>query len=347
MRTALDLPHPLLLVLLSVLSVVVIQSCASVSRHPVRNDPLIGKIIDTSTGRSVTFKTLMNTIIGHDIVFLSEKHDNADHHSIQRRIIQALISSDHPPAVGFEFFSLEETPLLMNFVDSAAAPHSPEMEAAIEGRMRSRLGWEGQKDTMWGYYWDLMVLARDNQLSMAGLDINASMKRRISRKGRENLTCMEKKMLFSTNFSDPVYEARMKEIFREVHCGMAGERMAERLFDTWVARNDQMAKSLSMLHDPEGKGPVVVIMGNGHTEYRLGVMERLKAITPKLSQINIGITEIARTVKPLDSYLTLLDLDGYPPVPSADYLWFTQRASYDDPCEKFRDRIKNSEKLDN
>lgn len=198
---------------------------------------------------------------------------------------------------------------------------------------------------MWSYYWDLLVLAREKELTAAGLDLSSAQKRRITRKGLAGITSIEKKQLFSTDLSNPVYRNHMTSIFKDVHCGMNHGKMADRLYDTWRARNDRMALSIVQLHQSKqvGQGPVVVIMGNGHTEYGLGVMDRVNRLNPEISQANLAMTEIFREQADLDAYLTPLNLEGYAPAPPADYLWFTQRVSYEDPCLKFRAALKKME----
>jgi uncharacterized iron-regulated protein len=264
------------------------------------------------------------------------------HHAAQRRIITDLAKTGRLPLVGFEFFSVSDTPLLLNLVDSRKAKHTPKMEKAVEKKMREKLGWAEQSDKMWAFYWDLLVLARDNGLTAAGLDLGKTQKRRITRKGLENLAPLETKQLFSTNLEDPIYKTHMTGIFKDVHCGMGHSRMADKLYGTWLARNDRMALSIKELFDtkPDSSGPVVVIMGNGHTEYGLGVVDRVKHLNPDISQINLAMTEIHRNPADLDAYLPPLDLEGYPPAPPADYLWFTQRVSYEDPCRKFREVLE-------
>jgi uncharacterized iron-regulated protein len=323
-------------------------SCATAPKAMMREDPLIGKIMDTTTREPVSFSTLMNRIAQHDVVYLSEKHDNPIHHAIQHRIIQDLIDSGRSPLIGFEFFSMEQTPLLLNLMDSIKAKHTPEMEAAVETRMREKLGWKNQSDEMWAYYWNLLILARDNGLTAAGLDLSSTQKRRITRKGLDNISPIEKRQIFTTNLSDPTYETHMKEIFTAVHCGMGHGKMTSRLYDTWRARNDRMALSITQLHDSltedkpsptEIPGPIVVIMGNGHTEYGLAVIDRVNHLNQDISQLNLAMTEILREPADLDVYMERLDLVGYDPVPPADYLWFTQRVSYEDPCLKFKESL--------
>ncbi len=328
--------------------------CATTSKIVMRDDPLIGTVVKGDTGEPVSFSGLMDTLTHSDIVYLSEKHDNPMHHAIEHQVIQALIDQGHAPLLGFEFFSYQDTPLLLNLVDAGQKAHSPKMEKAVEQRIRKKLGWKNQSDTMWGYYWDLIKFAADNNFSAAGLDLSTTQKRRITRKGRDGLSPIELQQLFSTGLSNTAYESYMKSVFVSVHCGMDHGRMTERLYDTWVARNDRMALSVVELfnavktkdHDGAGRkpGPVVVIIGAGHTEYGLGVMDRVHHLKPNATQTNLAITEIEREPADLAQYLAPLSLEGFDPVPPADFLWFTQRESYKDPCEKFKRTLEKMKK---
>jgi len=333
------------LIILAVLTPLV-YACATAPKAVPPKDPLIGKIIRASTAEQIRYSNLVKNLETHDVVYLSEKHDNPMHHAIQRRIITDIAKSGRTPIIGFEFFPTHDTPLLLSLMDSKKVKHTPEMETAIETRMRKKLGWENQSDAMWSYYWDLLTLARDKGFSAAGLDLASAQKRRITRKGLDGISSIEKKELFSTDLTDPNYKARMTSIFKEVHCGMNHGRMADLLYDTWRARNDRMALSIARLHGSKqpGQGPVVIIMGNGHTEYNLGVINRVTHLNPEISQVNLAMTEIFRKPAGLESYLTPLDLEGYPPAPPADYLWFTQRVSYEDPCLKFKAALKKMKK---
>lgn len=334
-----------LMCLTLLLVVPMIFSCAGVPKPKVRPDPLIGKIVHTATHAPILFNALMDEIQGHDVIYLSEKHDNPMHHAIQHQIIQTLVERGRPPIVGFEFFSMEDTPLLLNFMDSAKADHSLKMEAAIEEQIRIKLGWDSQPDTLWAFYYDLLKLARDKGLMVSGLDLSSSQKRRVTRKGMEGLTPIEKKLVFSSGLSNEPYKTHMISLFKAVHCGMDHGTMGSRLYDTWVARNDKIALSITQLY--EKNTPILVIIGGGHTEYGLGVMDRVKALNPELTQVNISMTEITREPSSLADYLHPLELEGFEPLPPSDFLWFTQRVSYQDPCEEFKTSLEKMKKKAN
>ncbi len=316
-----------------------LQSCVASKKTVMRSDPLIGKIIDSNKKTSVSYESMVKDINNYDVIYLSEKHDNPDHHTAQEKIIQSLIEMGLNPTIGFEFFSMDHTPHLLNFIDSGKVSHSKKNEKFIENDLRKKLGWDTQSDKMWSYYFSLLNLAKKHNLSAAGIDMNTGLKRRLTRKGFKGITPLEKEQIFSTHLDNGSYKEYMHELFKAVHCGMGHERMQERLYDTWTARNDKMAFSISQVVK-HNKAPVIVIIGGGHTEYGLGVIDRVKAINPDITQVNIGFQEISRQPSTLTDYLEPLDLEGFEPSLPHNYLWFTQRVSYADPCEEFKSSLK-------
>lgn len=320
-----------------------IQSCATTKKSMVRKDPLIGKIINTRSNQAIDFETLIKDLSLYDVIYLSEKHDNPEQHHIQERVIHALIEQGLTPTLGFEFFSLEDTPDLLNFVDSGKVAHAKKIEKFIEADLRKKLRWDTQSDKMWNYYYALLTIAKKEKLQVAGIDLPATLKKRITRKGINGISPIEKEQVFTTQLSDENYKDYMFSIFKAVHCGMGSKKMQSRLYDTWVARNDQMALSITRLYKHR-KGPIVIIIGGGHTEYGLGVIDRVKKINKTIKQVNIALSEISVNPSDLMEYALPLDLEGFKKAPPADYLWFTQRVSYADPCEEFKKSLQKMKK---
>ncbi|MCP4022146.1 MAG: ChaN family lipoprotein [Desulfobacteraceae bacterium] len=313
-------------------------------KRPERIDPLIGSTINTQNLKPLTFDELVAEIIHFKVIYLSEKHDNSDQHQFQEKIIQAFLDKGKKPVIAFEFFSMEETPYLMNFIDSGKAKHRSQDEMVIEKDLRKKLFWENQSDEMWGYYFSLLNLARNNGLETAGIDLFNAIKRRITRKGLNNLTTIEKKQIFDSGFSNDVYKDHMFEIFKDAHCGMGHNLMQQRLYEAWIARNDKMALSITQINEKLKDTPIIVIIGAGHTEYGLGVVERVQALNPGIQQVNVGLQEITLHPSELESYTIPLALEGFQASAPYDFIRFFQRASYENPCEKFKKSLEKMKK---
>jgi len=329
----------LFFIILVFFAISLVQSCVTTKKSIKRKDPLIGQIINTKTNKAMGFESLIKDLSLYDVIYLSEKHDNPEHHHIQERVIRELIEQGLTPTLGFEFFSMEDTPDLLNFVDSGKVAHSEKIEKIIEADLRKKLRWDSQSDKMWNYYYSLLKITKKNQLPVAGIDLPETLKKRITSKGIKGISSLEKEQVFTTPLSDESYKDYMFSIFKAVHCGMGNKKMQSRLYGTWVARNDQMAHSITRLYKHR-KGPIVIIIGGGHTEHGLGVIDRVTKVNKTIKQVNLALKEISVSPSNLEEYVLPLELKGFEKLPPADYLWFTQRVSYADPCEEFKKSLE-------
>ncbi len=334
----------LFFLLLTISAMSMILSCATAPKQIQRDDPLTGKIINTKTQTEISFDSLLKDISNYDVIYFSEKHNNPEQHNIQQRIIGGLIEKGKAPTIGFEFFAMDNTPDLLNFVDSGKVAHSKKTDKIIEANLRHKLGWNTQSDEMWQYYFEILTLAKDKRLQVAGIDLANTLKKRITRKGIKNLTSLEKELIFSTKPPEKEYKDYMFAIFKAVHCGMGHKKMQSKLYDTWIARNDKMALSITKLYK-HCKKPIVIIIGGGHTEYGLGVIDRVAIIDKSIKQVNISLQEITVELSNLSEYLLPLDIKGLDKSLPADYIWFTKRVSYADPCEEFKKSLKKMRKF--
>ena len=304
-----------------------------------RDDPLIGRIYESGLKREISYQDLLHKIETADVVYLGENHDNADHHGIQLRILRDLLRAGKRPQIGFELFSSDQTGYLMAFARTKPKKETDKHLRLRERSLRQKLNWTGQNDQFWSYYFRLIALARENGLRVFGTDLPKGITKRIVGWGIESLTPVEKDWIRSTGFDDPVYKKMMLAKFADSHCGFSSPKMAERMYRTWIARNDAMARAIVSMISDEGR-PIVMIVGGGHTQHDMGLFERVAHLAPKAVQINVGLQEIALSPLKLQDYLDPVKVGDRTFPPSHAYLWFTRRNSYEDPCEKFKEHLK-------
>jgi len=305
-----------------------------------RNDPLTGKIVASSNQREIVYQELLDRIIDSDVIYLGENHENAEHHQNQMDIIRDLIKAGKKPQLGFEFFSIEQTGYLTTYVRYKQRGLHKLPEEAQELQLRKNLGWQDRQDRDWQFYFGFLKLARTHQLTTFGADLPKGIVRNIARNGVNGLSPVEKSLVQSTGFKNDSYKKLMFGKFKAAHCGYAHKDRQERMYETWLARNDTMARSIVAMAAESPEQPIVLIVGGGHTEHNMGVVERVKRLRPGIRQLNLGLTEIFRKPAPLEAYFQRETVDGNQFPPPHDYLWFTQRHSYEDPCERFRKHLE-------
>ncbi|TFG93704.1 MAG: hypothetical protein E4H11_08020 [Myxococcales bacterium] len=72
-------------------------------RSPLATDhPLVGALVDTSTGETVAPEAMFERISSATFVLLGEKHDNPDHHRLQAWIVERLAAGGRSPVLVFE-----------------------------------------------------------------------------------------------------------------------------------------------------------------------------------------------------------------------------------------------------
>jgi len=165
-----------------------------------------------------------------------------------------------------------------------------------------------------------------------GADLPQGLKLRISRSGVTELNPVETHQLIQIQHEEPGYRELMYGKFRDGHCGLGDEPLLNRLYQTWNARNNRMARSIVQMSSASDWSPVVMILGNGHTEHNRGVYGRVKYLNPELQQLNVALQPISKEWSPLADYLQETTIADTNFGPRHEVLWFTRRHDYTDPC---------------
>ena len=297
-----------------------------------REDALIGKIIDSSSLQEISKSELIEKMLSMDVIYLGEKHDNAAHHQHQLWVIEQLLAKGERPAIGFEFFHQSQTGELNHFVFGGKALMHMGSTHDPEKRLRKKLGWTDRED--WKFYFPMLSLAKQYQLPTFGADLSSGLIARITRFGVSQLNPIELAQIPAMQPASKDYRFLMYQKFKASHCGWGEEKMLQRLFGSWQARNSAMAsaivKMLSMYQ------PIVMIVGKGHNEHNMGLYAQVEALQPNVEQMNLGLMEIAIEPQNLKDYVPSIQVGNTQFKPIFEYLWFSQRHDYDDPCEPFR-----------
>jgi uncharacterized iron-regulated protein len=302
----------------------------------------VERVFQTSDSRELSRDELFGRLDTSLVIYLAEKHDNARHHELQLEVLRGLVERGKRPAVGFEMFSVDQTSLLMSY--TTWRPRNGDSQPSPEERLRRRLGWGDERDSTWAFYGPLLQLAREQGLLVFGADLPTSIRRRITRLGVAGLTGVERRQLCPTGFDHPAYEELIRSKLEEMHCGFGKAEFIGRLYETWVARNDVMAMTITETLADQPDEPVVLIVGAGHVQNNMGVYERVTHRNPGIEQANLGFREVAAEQRPLADYLQPLDFAGTRFAPDHEIIWFSPREEGTpvDPCEAIRRHMKKS-----
>ncbi|UCH41707.1 MAG: ChaN family lipoprotein [Gammaproteobacteria bacterium] len=319
---------------------ILLNACAGkqATPGPVKNadDPLIDSIYRATDLAQVSEVELYDNMAASDVIYLGENHDNIHHHRIQLNTIEALVERGLKPAIGFEFFSREQTSRLLQFQQSPDKFHAEGAKHSAEHLLRDQLGWGDSRDADWDHLFPILKFSREHKLPVFGADLNSGLRKQLARHGYDGLNGVEKLLMPRTEFKDDTYREYMFQSFTVAHCGWRDDGYLENLYETWLLRNEAMAQSIVAMHTVTPDQPVVIILGGAHTEYNMAVYERVANLNSELKQINLRLTSVAESPIQVHDYFQPLQIDGKSYGPPYQYIWFTARMpEREDPCKAF------------
>ncbi|MEH6616332.1 MAG: ChaN family lipoprotein [Porticoccus sp.] len=298
--------------------------------------PLVGRIFRADAYQEITSPELIEALASADVIYLGERHDNQQHRHEQLRLVMALLERGLRPQLGMEVFSVETTPLLMRYSQGAGTNYA--VKGSPDDILRQQLGWGADYDGPWQRYGSLIQLARKEQLPLFGIDLSKPLRRRITQLGVNELTPLEKNLLYPSVSPDENYRVYMYRVLKRAHCGWGSPEYLGRLYDNWLARNDAMATSITTMAERPSEGPVVVIVGAGHTEFNRGVYERVKIRSPHLNQVNLILQGVQQGKSEPPYYFQAEDVFEQESDREHEIMLFTdgpQGKSDEDLCKEF------------
>ncbi len=239
---------------------------------PARKDRVapvvLDGITDTKTGEVITPAALAARLSGTRLLLIGEEHTSVEFHSVQFRVLNALIASGRHVMIGLEMYPYTEQRFLDQWRDGLLTE---------EGFVRLSRWYEN-----WGYNWlyyrDIFWLARQSHVSMFAVNTPREVVSAVRKKGLANLTPEEAAHIpkeidvssadhmtfFKTTFEDqqgPVHGADMPD---EMWMNMLS---AQATWDATMGFN--AVQALKQANDPQAI--MVVLVGSGHVAYGLGI----------------------------------------------------------------------------
>jgi uncharacterized iron-regulated protein len=288
-----------------------------------REHRLVGRIWDVAAARFVDEGTMVARTVQARYALLGEKHDNADHHLLQARLIRALTATGRRPAVAFEMLTPSQAGALARHL--AAHPR----DAADIGEA---VNWKASGWPAWAMYEPIAQAALDAGLPIVVANLDIEQVRAVSRQG---VAALDVSLVRRHGLNQPlradVRDAMADEI-RDSHCGHAPEERVGTMIGVQRARDAQMAE---VLLSAPGNDGAVLIAGAGHVRNDFGVPVYLRRIDPGTRTVSVAFVEVDPKRADVESYAERFG--GRLPF---DYVWFTPAVDDEDPCEKFRKSLE-------
>ena len=274
--------------------------------------PLVGRIWDPKKATFVASEDLIARASVASFVFLGEKHDHADHHRLQARVLKGVVRARRTPMLAVEMIDVDEQDKV------AAAPSEPEAFAAA-------VGWDARGFAPFASYKPVFEVALAAELRVEGVNLPRAQAKAIARGGLSVLDEATRRRL-ALDAPVPADEEKQREDeIRVAHCDHLPVQLLPTMADAQRARDAQMAERMASVPPSQG---AVLIAGVGHVRLDRGAPKHLALRLPGASMMSIAFIEVDRDKNEPQAYGDL----------PFDAVWFTPRLDDLDPCRAFRKR---------
>ncbi|TCD23094.1 iron(III) ABC transporter [Pseudomonas sp. IC_126] len=234
------------------IAMILLTACQSIPPLPSWQSPEglahpdLGQIIDLRSGERLSAQQLVRELADVDQVLIGERHDNPDHHALQRWFLQALAQRR------------EQGSLLLEMLNPDQQKRVARVQASI-GRGQWPADLPGALDWQKGWDWDLYApvveyaLAQPYPMLAANLD-------------RAEITDIyrRKPQLTGVAAAEPVQKELLAQI-RVSHCNMLPEAQLPAMLAVQQQRDRRMADQLNA-----APKPAVLLAGAFHVRRDLG-----------------------------------------------------------------------------
>lgn len=262
----------------------------------------VGEIVETATGRTVSFDTLLDELSKVRIVYIGETHAAAEDHQVQKEVLQRLYARNQSMVLAMEMFPREVQPALDQYRRGALTD-----ESFLKG-----VDWERN----WGYpyqlYSGILAFAREKQIRIIGINAPHQVVGKIAQTGLSSLSPAERRRIAADfHLEDPNHRELIRKEY-ELH-GKEKIRDFEAFYEAQLAWEETMAETLTQtLASLSDREQIVVLVGKGHISHREGV--------PVLTKVRTDAS--FRTVAAVS-----IDYPGFTADPDiADYVWIVDKS---------------------
>ncbi|CUS34640.1 ChaN family lipoprotein [Candidatus Nitrospira nitrificans] len=284
------------------------------------------QILDTRTGRVLSFSELINNLERSDIVYLGEEHHNPYHIEAALKVLEHLVADGIEPTIGMEMFGWDGQPAL----DAYVATDQPVTSEFLE-QVRWKQNWGGAFED----YAPLVTFARDRRLSVRAMNPPKPLIRRVVKQGLDQAKQEPEwapwGILQDEIIDDPPYREKIVDQLRRCHGG--SEEHFRTMYEASMVRDEGMARTLVIAQEEfrrENGGPrrmIVSYTGGGHVQFNLPVPKRVaRRLGGDVKQTTIYMTsfEPAKTA----------EIQALMQEFIADYVWLTPtgKANPAKPC---------------
>lgn len=274
-----------------------------------RDHPLVGKVVDLRSQSVISPKMLFEDLVRADVILIGEKHDNPDHHALEKRILAKLVQ--------------QPTTVVLEMLDDSQANLLAKLNREDQGgQLKQYLQWN-DKAWPWEAYGPLIELAVSSGFKLSAGNLSRDQVKKIYQNGSELLKTDER-LKTALHIDDEVKQTLLTEIY-EQHCKMMPKESLSPMLRIQLARDAKMASAIGDAQTQR----VVLIAGAYHVRKDSAVPLHLalrkadkKLAVVMLMEVNADLYDYADYLKEHSAV--------------ADYIWFTPKSTDRDYCSDLK-----------
>jgi uncharacterized iron-regulated protein len=264
-------------------------------------------------------------------VLLGESHENADHHRLQAHVIAELAARGATPAVAFEMLRADHQEAL----DGVLAREAPTAED-----VRGATSWDENGWPDFAIYAPIFAAALAAGLPLVAADLAPAERNLLASDG-----ALPPDLAARLGLEEPLPEALRRGLERDLatgHCDMLPESAIPRLVQVQRGRDAALAQALfdapGPAEDEAEPGAsvagvrAVLIAGAEHARRDRGAPRVLAHLAPGADVATLAFLEVDPAARDVAADLAA----RYGGDAVFDYVWYTPKASDEDPCERMR-----------
>jgi uncharacterized iron-regulated protein len=253
------------------------------------------RVVESATGATVSFTSLIDRAAQADVVFFGEQHDDPETHFLEFGLLEGLGQRLSNVVLSLEMFERDVQPPLDQYLSGAQS------ESTF---LASARPWPRYAND----YRPMVQLARVRGWKVVAANIPRPMASAISRKGMpalDTLTTLERTYASAAMVCTPdtPYFTRFSEVMGDMGGHGPGAAPADataarsqmvRIYEAQCAKDETMAESISReLMSSRGRGVVLHVNGAFHSDYRQGTAERVRRRMPDAHALVITAVPVA------------------------------------------------------
>jgi len=237
-----------------------------------------GELIETQSGRKLALKQLVQAAEPYTFLLIGEEHSEARHHQFQAAVIDALVQAGRSVIVGMEMFDrTKQYPLNLWTLNRLS-----------EAEFIEQSDWKRQWGFDFALYRPIFEVVYRHRLRLVALNAPRALVRQVATKGWASIPEAERLDIAQLDLSQTAH----RQLFNVMMSGHPGTEHAgheghtdpahERFYEAQVLWDTVMADSALRYLERTVPSPrliFVILAGNGHVMYNVGIALRLRQRT--------------------------------------------------------------------